>query len=54
MERGEPVGRFEDFFFAAFDGVRFFDAFADHKIHHREIALAQVLHCDELLLVFAV
>lgn len=49
-----PVGGFEDFFFAAFDGIRFFDAFADHKIHHREMAFAQVLHGDELFLVFAV
>ena len=39
-DRRRPVGGFEDFFFAAFDGIRFFDAFADHKIHHREMAFA--------------
>lgn len=53
-DQRRPVGGFEDFFFAAFDGIRFFDAFADHKIHHREMAFAQVLHGDELFLVFAV
>lgn len=56
-ERGPlrlPVGRLEQLLLAAFNGVRLFGALADHQIHRGEMALAQVLHRDELLLVFAV